>query len=420
MNRKIDLPVELVLLGETLLHHAELFVVGGFVRDSLLEKKNTDIDICSKLTPSELFSILKNTQFEVIDKNSKLGCVVVKVGKYAFEHTTFRKEIYFSNGTHLPEAIEFCTDIREDAKRRDFTINAIYYNVLSNEMIDIYSGLGDLKRNVVRTIETPSYVFQHDGLRILRFARIVAQTGFKADFVSFTQAKKMAYRLTDISGKRKFQELQKILELSLNNENKKSNSYLVGLKMLNCFKVWPTFYIPVSHIKFKMTKRVEPSQKLLGFLIDVIDCVNPDCVEYYLKQLLGNKGFMLKEKEIDRLNMLVCGYFDALNKKRNKDYFIKYCEYYPEIAKILKKRSNLLFDKYNFFWEYAIAHKLPLTIKDLKITSLDLKKHFPKIPEKKYQKIMKKLLNQVFEGEIINSQEKLLMEVRDAFNNGDY
>ena len=128
-EHKIEISEDLEKLAHKLKNKAELFVVGGYVRNSLLGIGDTDIDLCSKLTPEELKTYLKNTNYIVKDKSKKLGTVTISIGDEVYEHTTFRSEEYDGTGKHSPVSICFVDDIRQDAKRRDFTVNCIYYSI---------------------------------------------------------------------------------------------------------------------------------------------------------------------------------------------------------------------------------------------------------------------------------------------------
>ena len=152
---KIVISENLEKLAGKLKSKAELFVVGGYVRNSLLGIGGTDIDIASKLSVEKLSQILKDTNFVVEEKNSKLGTATITIGNEVFEYSTFRTEKYDGSGKHSPVEVTFVDDIRQDAKRRDFTVNCIYYSIVRKKIVDIYSGLYDLKKKRIKTIETP-------------------------------------------------------------------------------------------------------------------------------------------------------------------------------------------------------------------------------------------------------------------------
>lgn len=409
--KKIQISENLEKLAHKLKSKAELFIVGGYVRNQLLGIGDTDIDLCSKLSPEKLKEILKDTNFVVKDKSKKLGTVTISIGDEVYEHTTFRAEEYDKTGKHAPVAICFVDDIRQDAKRRDFTVNAIYYSIVRKKIIDIYSGLYDLKKRRIKTIETPELVFSNDGLRILRMIRIACELNFKIESHTYKTACLMSYKLKDISGNRKQKELIQILNASTKYSVSKPNAHIRALEYFNKLNLWTSFYSTVSKVKLKMIKKANVDY-MCAILIDLIEAINPDCVEYYLKYMLSNKGLDFTQKQQDYLINVVCGYFDALNRLNNKKYFFKYYDNFEEIGKFIQKKNIFLFNKYNFFYKYITNYHIPITVKDLKINGDDIKKYKPKMPQKYYGGLLKDLLFRVFDGEINNDREQLIMEIK--------
>ncbi len=412
---RLKVSENLIKFAKLVQKKADMFIVGGFVRNSILGLKDTDVDLASKLTPLELEKLCKGSNFIIKEKSKKLGTVLVSCEGETWEHTTFRKEYYPEGGEHSPSKIKFISELQEDAKRRDFTINAIYYNILKEEVIDIYSGIYDLKKKRLRCLESPDYVFENDGLRILRMIRIASELNFSISRDTLLTAKKMVYRLNDISGQRKYDELMLILNSSERYKSSSKKAYLRGLNLLNYLGIWPNIFNSVSHVRYKMVKKVGSNQRFEGLLIDLINSLNPDCIAYYLATQFSQDGLMLSKSRSKNVIDVVCGYFDALNKMSNKEFFFRYYNSFEDISRILVKKNKFLFLKYNFFYKYINKFKIPIQIKDLKINGNDLKEKFPKLPQKKYSNILAGLLDKVFEGKIKNEREELLTEVANAF-----
>ena len=412
---KIYVSQNLKELAQLFSEHGKLFIVGGYVRNSLLGFTDTDIDLASKLAPEKIISILEGTKFEITEKILKNGYVKIKCGDEYFEHTTFRKDNYYSGGTHQVHSVEYLQDIRQDAMRRDFTINAIYYDILSEKVVDIYSGILDLKNSKVRTIEVPGYVLAHDGVRILRMIKLASQLNFKVDFATLVAARKYAHLLSDISPQRKFAELMSILNSSKRYPISKKTAHLKGLGYFNDLHLWNSMFITTSHVRLKMVKKVSPENVFYGFLIDVIDAVRPDCIEYYLKDLLGDKGFCQPASFINKCNSIICGYYDAINKENNKQFFFRHYNDFEKISELLIVKSKKLYAKYKFFYYYIQKHKLPVSVRELKINGDDIKQHFKTIPQKKYNVVLQGLLDKVFEGKIKNEREVLIEELKNDF-----
>lgn len=390
----------------------ELYIVGGFVRNSILGIYDTDIDLASKLTPEEIKSVLFGTKYEVKEKSKKLGTVTISLGEEKWEHATFRHEIYAKGGEHIPLKVEFIKDIKEDAKRRDFTVNAIYYNILKDEFVDFYNGFADIKKKIIRTIEQPNYVFESDGLRILRMIRLASELGFRINAETLYSAYYYRENLNDISGARKLDELNMILSSDQKYKICKKNSFMQALRTFNSLKLWKYYYSPVLRIRYNLVKNVQPKNRFIALLIDILSCskFKTDTTEL-ANQILGKFGLGLPDSKVEYYRKIVFAYNDALGKMENKEFFIKYFDDFDVIADVLKYRSKFLYRKYNFFYNYLINNKVPIRLKDLKIGGAEIKSNYPKIKEKYYTTILTELLSKVFDGSIKNEKQELIAEI---------
>lgn len=186
-----------------------IFIVGGYIRNSLLGLPKSDIDICGALLPDQL-----NIDAKIVPVNRRLGTALITDGIECYEYTPLRKESYGSGGNHSPQDVTFGVTVTEDARRRDFTAGSVYYDILSEEFIDPYDGIKDIYGKILRSAD-PYFTLNDDGLRLMRLVRIAAETGFDIDKKTFTVAKECRQRLKDISPERKRQELDKILVADL-------------------------------------------------------------------------------------------------------------------------------------------------------------------------------------------------------------
>ena len=389
----------------------DLYIVGGFVRDKILGLKTQDIDLCSSLTITQVQTLLKDTNYILKEPNKKTGTVKICCEHEVWDYSTFRKENYLNNGSHTPYEVEFVKTPSEDSKRRDFTVNSIYYNINKKEILDFYNGINDIKKRVIRCIETPYYVLKNDGVRILRMIRQATQLNFTISKDTLHYAKKMCDNLKEISNHRKFDELIKILDLD-NRYIIFYKSFVKGLKLFNKLGLWKFYFENVAKIKYKMVKKADRENRFTGLLIDLVNTTKPDCISYYLQNCLMQKGIGLSKNKITKDIEVVCGYFDAKNLLNNKEYFFTYFDSFPRISKLLEKSSLLVFNKYNFFYNYIVKYKVPVRIKDLKINGSDIKQNYPKISEKRYKYILTDLLNKVFRAEIDNNKQCLIDEVK--------
>lgn len=231
---KENIPEELFVLAR--LVKAEgfiLYAVGGLPRNSLLDLPVSDIDICSAMEPERMIALCKKQGFTVVPKGIDFGMVEVHIGGLAFEHTTFRSDSYAEGGAHRPSAISFSKTPEEDAFRRDFSVNALYYDVLSGEVLDPTGGLDDLEAHLIRTTsKEPSLVLSDDGLRIMRLVRFSAELGFSIEEKSLETARELVRNLRDISAERIRDELNKILLADIKYGERSAEKVMHGLELL--------------------------------------------------------------------------------------------------------------------------------------------------------------------------------------------
>ena len=204
-----QLPSELKSLSSLFESDGEkLYIVGGFVRDKLLNNQPFDIDICSPMKLERLKQLLRSTNFSYKTKNKQMGTATITINNLKMEYTVFRTDIYALNGTHSPVSVDFVKNIKLDALRRDFYINALYYDVQAKKVLDpLKQGLKDLQNNILTVIPHSFNTFQEDAVRILRLIKFSALLGFEIETNTFEQAKKYAYLLNNITSQRLKKEL---------------------------------------------------------------------------------------------------------------------------------------------------------------------------------------------------------------------
>ena len=183
----------------------EAYAVGGCVRDCLLGKKPNDWDITTSATPIQVKSIFRRT----IDTGIQHGTVTIMLGNEGYEVTTYRIDGTYDDLRH-PKDVTFTVSLEEDLKRRDFTINAMAYNYDSG-LVDLFGGLDDLDKGIIRAVGDPYDRFSEDALRILRAVRFAAQLDYDIDKKTLEAVKSLAPNLTRISAERVRTELQKLL-----------------------------------------------------------------------------------------------------------------------------------------------------------------------------------------------------------------
>ena len=183
----------------------EAYAVGGCVRDSILGRKPDDWDITTSAKPEEIKRLFPRT----VDTGIKHGTVTVLLGGEGFEVTTYRVDGVYEDGRH-PSEVTFTASLKEDLKRRDFTINAMAYNARTG-LVDLYGGLADIENRVIRCVGIAGERFDEDALRMLRAVRFSAQLSFRIEEATGEAVKALAPNLQKISAERIQVELVKLV-----------------------------------------------------------------------------------------------------------------------------------------------------------------------------------------------------------------
>jgi poly(A) polymerase len=180
------------------------FWVGGCVRDFLLGREPGDYDIATSALPEKIEELFSRT----IPVGRKFGVMVVVEGGRQFQVATFRAEADYQDGRH-PERVAF-GDAEADARRRDFTVNGLFYDPVRKELDDWVGGEADLRARIIRTIGVPGERFAEDHLRLLRAVRFAAQLDFSIEAGTFAALKANAAEIKTISAERVREELVKL------------------------------------------------------------------------------------------------------------------------------------------------------------------------------------------------------------------
>ena len=189
------------------LHKAgfEAYIVGGCVRDAVLGKEPSDWDITTNALPKDVKKLFRRT----IDTGIEHGTVTVMLGKEGYEVTTYRIDGKYEDSRH-PSEVTFTGDLREDMRRRDFTINAMAYND-EEGLVDHFGGIEDLNSRIIRCVGSPMERFSEDALRIMRAVRFAAQLDYDIEKETVEAIKELAPTLRKISAERIQTELVKLL-----------------------------------------------------------------------------------------------------------------------------------------------------------------------------------------------------------------
>ncbi len=219
MNMRDFLPKPLISLAEAVKTKTgkPLYLVGGCVRDFLANfpLASSDFDLCAPV-PADVFTeIAADCGFRADATYVRTGTVKISTAaenaeKTEAEFAAFRSDKYV-RGEHTPAETFFTEDISLDSRRRDFTCNAVYYDIVADSFADPLGGIGDIRAKILRTADSPDKVFGEDGLRLLRLARFSGTTGFTPTPETIAGAKKNAALIADVAPERVFAELKLIL-----------------------------------------------------------------------------------------------------------------------------------------------------------------------------------------------------------------
>lgn len=202
----MEIPEKAEYIIETLMNAGfEAYAVGGCVRDTILKRTPGDWDITTSAHPEQVKELFKRT----IDTGIQHGTVTVMLDKEGFEVTTYRIDGEYEDSRH-PKNVEFTTNLVEDLKRRDFTINAMAYNPKTG-LVDVFDGVGDMERRLIRCVGDARERFDEDALRMLRAVRFAGQLGFSIHEDTRRAICEKADTLKNISAERIRVEVDKLL-----------------------------------------------------------------------------------------------------------------------------------------------------------------------------------------------------------------
>lgn len=400
MNSKIEiaLPKEVKYILDTLSVNYKGYVVGGCVRDSLLNKEPKDWDIATNATPTQVEELFLEGKVpcKVIPTGLQHGTITLRLNKQSFEITTFRTEgVYEDN--RRPSSVEFVNDLCEDLKRRDFTINAFAYNEQEG-LIDYFNGQQDLKDKIIRCVGDPNERFQEDGLRILRSIRFAAILGFDIEDKTNQAILDNSYLLNNISRERIQMELNKIL---LSNDR---NTYLK--KYYNIFKDYifsNDFFIP--HYKLSdlnvilytcLIREKDKHKEILSNL-------------KYDNNTINNVGFLFKCSGImDYKTDNEIKIKTILRNKIPKELlleFIKFLYYHKDHEEAL----NL-----NYYLNLIMINNECYSLSQLEINGEDLSElGFEGIS---IGRILNSILDLVIEGKLTNNRKEIFKYIKETRN----
>ncbi len=442
---KLPIPQQLQAFARTLRGAGEaIYCVGGCVRDWLLNREVSDIDLCSALTPQQMLALCAERDVCCTIKCERTGTVLIKLGDSSYEHTTFRTESYGAGGKHRPDEVRFTASLKQDAFRRDFSVNAIYYNLLTEELIDPTGGLNDINNKVLRTTTAePSEILKDDGLRILRLVRFAFSLGFSVDKATKAAAKEYGWLLNDVSFERKRDELNRILVLE------RVYDALCMMDELDIFK----YVIPemdacrdmeqrkdhhkhdVLHHIFHATENIPPEVDL-RYMALLHDIGKPPCKKDTGKQILHDvysarmaeeilNTLMLPKLEIERITAAIKNHmFDIRDEAREDTVRRHFCRLgIARIRDLIALREadvrgcgydlDYVAVRWRRILDEMIAEGVPFSVSELNVSGEDIMQATGLPPSKRVGELQQFLLMHCSVSPRDNSPEKLKKLLRD-------
>lgn len=391
----------------------QLYIVGGFVRDSLLGFNPTDIDISSNAPIEVVLEICNKHNFVCKVINKTLGTLQISKGSDTFEYTRFRVDSYGTG--HTPKSVTFVDDIVTDAKRRDLTINAIYYDIANKKIVDPLNGEKDLKNNIIRTCQSPQITLKDDGLRILRTIRISSMLGFKMERHTLKGLFHFRENLLLISKERILSEIKKLVIADTKFGIPNSTFW----DMTNKLKLLPLIFNHSMHTIKKIPKsdilkfyETPCDTRLIAFYLIVIKNYSMHYLKihqlkFVINMLLGLDGIKESNDTIRLVEKLYQIYqnieydIDTLNASIN--YLSLLEENKKVIYLFLSKQAK---ERLNNNTMLVSAKNLPLGVHELKVSAKQL---IEKGIDKKFVgQILSTLFNQVIEMKVKNEYKDLL------------
>lgn len=383
-------------------HSYSLYLVGGAIRDYILRKENSDYDLTSSATPSEVKAMFRRT----IDTGIKHGTVTVIFNGEHYEITTFRTEGDYSDSRH-PDSVTFVRSLEEDLKRRDFTINALASDILTGDIIDLHGGMDDLEKGIIRAIGIPEDRFNEDALRMFRACRFAAKLDFTIEEKTLEAIKSLHSNIRKVSVERIKGEMDKLL---LSPYPVRGLEYLIETGLMEEIIPELDFNPSLRKATLKAKEMGLPLTSLYAILFSTLK------VEDTEKVLTRLKASNNEKKEITLLSSnLTVDVFDDLPvsirrliKKVGKD----------KISELLALRRAFGYTEgKDLIFESKILNELdnnpPLEIKDLAITGKDLEAIVKPGPE--MGRILNSLLEEVIKNPRLNNRENLLELVNHGF-----
>ena len=398
---------------------------------------------------------MEGTQFELKNINSSVGVMAI-VGKRRYEHATFRKEIYETE-SHVPDSIEFIKSLDEDARRRDFRINAIYYDILEGEYVDPLGGIDDLKQRIITTVKVPKIVFNDDPERILRLVRFACSLGLTIPEEEMFYAKQNAYKVKFISKFRLRKEFERLLtsdqiypELLYTKD-----AHFRAMVLLGELDVW-SYILPAVDDMKKSDIKDDKGERIYEHVLNCLKNASPkirlavllhdagklktmelrknffgakEFVDVIVEKNLGINGLGFSNEVVSRVTKTIIGYdfnnWCLASKKAVKQFVFEnhdVIENIIEVKNVIKNENKSFGRKIRSaeilrkVYNEMLKQGAPFDLRDLKIHGDDIIKANPKINIENLDILLDKMLLKTAICPMKNNKQDLLVLANKLIN----
>lgn len=436
----------------------QIYIVGGAVRDLIMEKEVTDWDFTTDASPEEILKILPEGFYDnkfgtvgILNKHLQGEAIDVTTRKHLgggiMEITTMRKEGIYKDRRH-PTEVGWTNKIEEDLARRDFTINALALSA-NEESVDPFGGQEDIKNGIIKTVGDPNQRFKEDALRLMRAIRIAAQLQFEIEDKTFQAIKENAQLLKEIAWERIREELFKILASSNAYEGvvklREAGILQIILPELEkCFGIvqegpkHDRVYDIGEHslLTLKHTPSNDPLVKLAALLhdigkVDTVKTANDGNVTFYNHDVVGGKlilqiakRFNLSKKQAEKLYLLTRWHLFTVDERQTDSAIRRFIKN-VEIENIEDMLALRIGDRLGGGTQKAVSWRMekfqerikqvlqkPFSISDLKINGNDVMETLNIKPGPKVGEILQKLFEEVLEDSSKNNRSYLLEKIK--------
>ena len=447
----MEVTEELKRLAEIFKNNGKkLYVVGGSVRDNLfgIKAKNTDYDLCSNVTPRELIDIIDGTEFDLKNINGKIGVMGIIGAEKTYEHVTFRKDVY-DGEHHFPVEVKFVSTLEEDARRRDFRINAIYYDIINQKIVDPLNGVDDIKNKVIKTTRNPKIVYEDDPERILRALRLSVLLDYTIPEDEFEILKHNIPNIEYLSKKRIRKEFEKMIVLDKSYENYDMGKFAHFriFDLIGKLGMWKYIMPDMEEIKHG-TEVYSNGERFYPFILNELkttpenirlpimlenmarakfaknaqkDVKFEDIANEVIDKNLGENGLAFSEDEIDGIKRIIfngkflCGIWTTPKKLRefifdNRFIYSKLVQYkkYIRLDEKTAKKNNKTLERLEVEYNQIKQENYPIRQDGLNIGGEELILNFPKVKLEKLDELKLGILRRIVVQKKKNIKEDII------------